>query len=37
MPVGFTILSIVTVPTYENAPPIPVRVDDEAAAPARYG
>jgi nitric oxide reductase subunit B len=30
MIVGFTILSIVTVKTYDNAPPIPARVVDEA-------
>jgi nitric oxide reductase subunit B len=30
MAVGFTILSIVTVQTYDNAPPIPARIVDEA-------
>jgi len=29
---GFTLLSIVTVKTYDNAPPIPARVVDEAGA-----
>src|SRR5499433_2167030 len=29
---GFTILSIVTVKTYDNAPPIPARVVDDAGA-----
>lgn len=34
---GFTILTIVTVQTYDNAPPIPDRVIDDAGAPLFTG
>ena len=33
MAFGFTILTVVTVLTYSNAPPIPKRVTDAAGAP----
>jgi nitric oxide reductase subunit B len=33
MIVGFSVLSLVTVKTYTNAPPIPARVVDESGAP----